>query len=347
MRRVRWLVSGAAAAAATAAGYYLSGGSVWVWCVIPDGSRAVAERFGRYHRVLKPGLNLMVPVADTLRTRLDMREQCVPFPVRVVSVHDGADLPVELTVQYSVVDPVKATYQVASYIQALERHTLYELSYALSKVSAHDARTSLSQVAEEVTRALTPRAERWGLRLHEVLAIVGEVEVTDVTDEARVSAGHEHSGGHVYASNVHTVNVIPHGQIEQQTDGRVGALSTWNIGRQEIQGGNVQQGDHNHQDNRTVLSTEEAHRARALVAELLRQLEQSHSAGDPAAALVHARTLSEELTQAEEAGRAPEAGRLRHAWQRLSAAVGPAALAVAGSATAQLVTDLGHAIGAV
>ncbi|MGD6744870.1 SPFH domain-containing protein [Streptomyces sp. BH106] len=315
--------------------------------VVPEGSVAVVERFGRYHRTLQAGLNFTIPFADSLRNRLDLREQTIPFPVRVVAARDGANLPVELVVQYSVQDPEKATYGVSSYIAALERHTLYEISHALSKLSTQPDRASLAQLAADVTTAIKPRAERWGLRLHEVLAVSGEVEVSEVHDDARVSADHNRASASVYASTV-TMNVMAHGRVGRQDNWVVDELSNWRIDRQEIQG-NAQQGDNNLQDNRTGLSTADVLQIQELISRSLEVLSQAPIAEDAASernvVLVQLRDMNDEVELARREDRAPDVGRLRRAWAQLAAAAGPAVMGVAGGAAAELIRDLGRAIG--
>ena len=48
--------------------------------VVPQQRMDVVERLGRYHRTLSPGLNLLMPFLDAVRTKVDMREQVVSFP---------------------------------------------------------------------------------------------------------------------------------------------------------------------------------------------------------------------------------------------------------------------------
>ena len=43
--------------------------------VIPQASAAVVERLGRYRSTFTPGLNFLVPFVDTIRDRIDLREQ--------------------------------------------------------------------------------------------------------------------------------------------------------------------------------------------------------------------------------------------------------------------------------
>ncbi|MFJ8885004.1 SPFH domain-containing protein [Streptomyces sp. NPDC102402] len=314
--------------------------------VIPSGSAAIVERFGRYSRTLRPGLRTITPLVDTIRNRIDLREQTVPFPLRIVSMYDGTDLPIEFTIQYSVTDPVKATYGTASYIHALERHAAYELTYALANLAAADARLSLQQIADSVRRVLAPRAQRWGLTLHEFLLTLGEVTTSDVEDEARVAAQHGGASAQFYAPHM-TMNVLPDGQITHQISGRLSEMSNWNIGKQEISGGNVQQGDHNSQDNRG-LDPEGAREARAVIGELLESLRAELRAGQLSnQSLIHeAEVIEGELVAAEQEDRTPDLGLMRRAWRQMKEAAVPATIAVAGSETADLVTQLGQLIGA-
>ena len=49
----------------------------------------VVERLGKYKRTLTPGLNLLVPFVDAVRTKVDMREQVVSFPPQPVITSDN------------------------------------------------------------------------------------------------------------------------------------------------------------------------------------------------------------------------------------------------------------------
>lgn len=313
--------------------------------VVPTASAAIIERFGRCSRTLEPGLRVVIPFVDTVRMRVDPREQTVPFPLRVVSMHDGTDLPIEFTIQYSVTDAAKAVYGTASYIQALERHAVYELTYALANLPASDARVSLQQIAESVLGVLRPRTARWGLTLHELLLTVGEVTTTEVKDEARVAAQHDGASAQIFTGHM-TMNVLPHGHITHQANGRLESMSTWNIDRQEISGGNVQQGDGNHQFN-SPIDPASATKAREVVADLLSALRTSAQertySSEPL--IADAEVIEGELTAAQEEDREPDAGLLRRTWLHMRTSAEPAAIAVAGSATASLVTQLGHLFG--
>ncbi len=48
--------------------------------IVPQATAGIVERFGRYHRTLHAGLNVITPFIDQLRPLIDLREQVVSFP---------------------------------------------------------------------------------------------------------------------------------------------------------------------------------------------------------------------------------------------------------------------------
>src|SRR5215467_15048441 len=79
--------------------------------VVPQQRMDVVERLGRYHRTLKPGLNLLAPFVDSVRTKVDMREQVVSFPPQPVITADNLVVSIDTVLYFKVVDPVRATYE--------------------------------------------------------------------------------------------------------------------------------------------------------------------------------------------------------------------------------------------
>ncbi|SEF19017.1 SPFH domain-containing protein [Streptomyces sp. Ag109_O5-10] len=132
---------------------------------IPEYSAAVVERFGRYSKTAKPGLNLVIPFVDSIRNRLDLREQVVMFPVYVVSARDGVSVPALVTVMFRIYDPRAATYNVSNYIVALEQRMLYELSNSIATLSSDNAAVGLRELSDHIRGVLAEAAAPWGLTI--------------------------------------------------------------------------------------------------------------------------------------------------------------------------------------
>src|SRR3712207_5454019 len=92
--------------------------------IVPQQRMDVVERLGKYKKTLPPGLNLLVPFVDAVRTKVDMREQVVSFPPQPVITSDNLVVSIDTVLYFKVVDPVRATYEIANFLQAIEQLTV-------------------------------------------------------------------------------------------------------------------------------------------------------------------------------------------------------------------------------
>src|SRR5437879_3653991 len=72
--------------------------------VVRQATARVCERFGRFQRVLEPGLNLVVPFVDQLRPSIDLREQVVTFPPQQVITKDNLVVGIDTVIYFQVTD---------------------------------------------------------------------------------------------------------------------------------------------------------------------------------------------------------------------------------------------------
>jgi regulator of protease activity HflC (stomatin/prohibitin superfamily) len=136
--------------------------------VIPQASAAIVERFGRYTRTLNAGLNIVVPFIDTIRNRIDLREQVVPFPPQPVITQDNLVVNIDTVIYYQVTDARAATYEVASYIQAIEQLTVTTLRNVSGSMTLEQTLTSRDQINGQLRGVLDEATGRWGLRVARV-----------------------------------------------------------------------------------------------------------------------------------------------------------------------------------
>lgn len=130
--------------------------------VVPQASAAVVERFGRYARTLDAGLHLVVPFIESVRNRIDLREQVVPFPPQPVITHERLVVNVDTVIYYRVTDPRAATYGVASYIQAIEQLTVTTLRKAVGDMDLERTLTSREAISTVLREVLAGATGTWG-----------------------------------------------------------------------------------------------------------------------------------------------------------------------------------------
>ena len=137
--------------------------------IIPQARAGIVERFGRYHRTLPAGLNMVTPFVDRLLLPLmDLREQVVSFPPQPVITRDNLVVGIDTVIYFQVTDARAATYEVANYITAVEQLTVTTLRNVVGGMDLETTLTSRDQINHELRRELDEATGKWGLRVGRV-----------------------------------------------------------------------------------------------------------------------------------------------------------------------------------
>jgi regulator of protease activity HflC (stomatin/prohibitin superfamily) len=136
--------------------------------IVPQQRMDVVERLGKYKRTLSPGLNLLVPFVDAVRTKVDMREQVVSFPPQPVITSDNLVVSIDTVLYFKVVDPVRATYEIANFLQAIEQLTVTTLRNVIGSLDLERALTSREEINRHLSGVLDETTGRWGVKVTRV-----------------------------------------------------------------------------------------------------------------------------------------------------------------------------------
>jgi regulator of protease activity HflC (stomatin/prohibitin superfamily) len=147
--------------------------------IVPQASAGIVERFGRYHRTLYAGLNMVTPFVDHLRPLIDLREQVVSFPPQPVITEDNLVVAIDTVIYFQVTDARAATYEVANYIQAVEQLTVTTLRNVVGGMDLEVALTSRDRINSKLRAELDEATGKWGIR-------VGRVEIKAIEPPASI-----------------------------------------------------------------------------------------------------------------------------------------------------------------
>jgi regulator of protease activity HflC (stomatin/prohibitin superfamily) len=136
--------------------------------IVPQTSAGIVERFGRYHRTLHAGLNIVTPFVDRLRPLIDVREQVVSFPPQPVITRDNLVVAIDTVIYFQVTDPRAATYEVADYVHAVEQLTVTTLRNVVGGMDLEAVLTSRDQINSELRKELDEATGKWGIRVGRV-----------------------------------------------------------------------------------------------------------------------------------------------------------------------------------
>jgi regulator of protease activity HflC (stomatin/prohibitin superfamily) len=154
--------------------------------VVPQATARVVERFGRFQRVLEPGLNLVIPFVDTLRDSIDLREQVVTFPPQQVITKDNLVVGIDTVIYFQVTDPKAATYEIANYLQAIEQLAVTTLRNAVGNLQLEESLTSREVVNSQLGAVLDEATGKWGIKVArvEIKGIEPPVSIKDAMEKS-------------------------------------------------------------------------------------------------------------------------------------------------------------------
>ncbi|XP_078485015.1 stomatin-like protein stl-1 [Ciona intestinalis] len=79
---------------------------------VPQQEAWVVERMGKFNSILKPGLNLLIPILDQVKYVQVLKEQAIKIPEQSAVTKDNVNLHIDGILYVRVDDPYKASYGI-------------------------------------------------------------------------------------------------------------------------------------------------------------------------------------------------------------------------------------------
>ncbi len=153
--------------------------------IVPQARRYNIERFGRYQRTLQPGLNFIIPLADRVNTKLDVREQVYSSQPKPVITEDNLVVNIDTVLYYQITDPRAAAYEVADYLQAIDQLTVTTLRNLIGSMDLERTLTSRETINTRLRDVLDDATGKWGIRVNrvEIKAIDPPVSIKEAMEK--------------------------------------------------------------------------------------------------------------------------------------------------------------------
>lgn len=158
--------------------------------LVQQAEAVVIERFGRFDRILGPGLHFVMPFIERNRSvfwthievvegkryyrygkvlnRIDLRESVHDFPKQNVITKDNVTMEINALLYYQITDPKAAIYEVYNLPEAIEKLTQTTLRNVIGAMDLDESLVSRDRINETLRAILDEAAHKWGVKVNRV-----------------------------------------------------------------------------------------------------------------------------------------------------------------------------------
>ena len=133
--------------------------------IVPQQNAWVVERLGKFHTVLEPGANLIVPFFDRIAYKHSLKEVPLDIPEQVCITKDNTQLAVDGIIYFQVVDPRLASYGTSNYILAITQLAQTALRSEIGKMELDRTFESRDEINHKVVSVLDEAGRTWGIKV--------------------------------------------------------------------------------------------------------------------------------------------------------------------------------------
>lgn len=135
--------------------------------IINQYERGIVLTLGKYSSTRTPGLNIIIPIIQTIR-KVDVRSTPVDVPKQEVITKDNVTIGVDAVVYFRVVDPAKAVLETTNYAYATSQFAQAALRDVVGNVELDELLGKREEISQQIKNIVDAETDKWGIDVENV-----------------------------------------------------------------------------------------------------------------------------------------------------------------------------------
>lgn len=142
--------------------------------IVSQGEEWIVERLGKFKKVIKPGLNIIIPFIDSIRDKITTRDIILDVAKQEVITKDNAVIIANAVAFIKITDPTKALYGVEDFRLAIRHLIMTTLRSIIGEMKLDEALSNREMIKARLREQIIDDVSDWGIT-------VKTVEIQDIT----------------------------------------------------------------------------------------------------------------------------------------------------------------------
>lgn len=134
---------------------------------INEYQRGVLFTFGRFSRILTPGLNIVLPIIQIVK-KVDIRTKVTDVPEQDALTKDNVSIKINAVVYYRVFDSAKAVLEVENYVYAVSQLSQTTMRNTVGQFTLDELLTNRESISQNLRTILDIETDVWGIKVENV-----------------------------------------------------------------------------------------------------------------------------------------------------------------------------------
>lgn len=141
--------------------------------IVRQGYIHTVERFGKYMRLLEPGIHFIIPVIEKIGSKVNMMENYLDIPGQNVFTKDNAAVHVDGVLFFKITDARNAVYNVTDLRTTIQVLTMTNIRTVMGSMALDELLSNRDAINVKLKSVIDVASKPWGV-------IVTRIEIQDM-----------------------------------------------------------------------------------------------------------------------------------------------------------------------